>query len=82
MIFLNQKIFNLINQINKTAKPLFDVKYFDSFFYVSKPNKKVRQQNNHYIKILMRLTFLVDELDKFGEIYIHDNYAQINEGAD
>ena len=71
MIFPNKKIFILINQFNNTLTPLFEMK--KAFFgYEPIPNIKFRKNENEYVKLLMRLTAIFDELEQFGPLEIDD----------
>ena len=69
MIFKNKNIFNLLNQFNKTLTPLFEMKkaYFG---YEPIPNSNFRKNENEYVKLLMKLTVIFEELEQFDPIEI------------
>ena len=69
MIFQNKKIFNLINQFNKTLTPLFEMTK-GPLCDVPIPNINFRKTENGYVKLLMKLTSIFEELEKFGPIEI------------
>ena len=69
MIFQNKKIFNLINQFNKTLTPLFKITK-GPFCDEATPNSNFRKNENEYVKLLMKLTDIFEELEKFGPIEI------------
>ena len=69
MIFQNKKIFNRINHFNKTLTPLFEITK-GPFCNEAIPNSNFRKNENEYVKLLMKLTDIFEELEQFGPIEI------------
>ena len=69
MIFQNKKIFNLINQFNKTLTPLFEITK-GPFCDEAIPNSTFRKNANEYVKLLMKLTDIFEDLEQIGPINI------------
>ena len=70
MIFQNKKIFNLINHFNKTLTPLFEITK-GPFCDEAIPNSNFRKNENEYVKLLMKLTDLFEDLEQIGPIKIN-----------
>ena len=69
MIFQNKKIFNLINHFNKTLTPLFEITK-GPFCDEAIPNSNFRKNENEYVKLLMKLTDIFEDLEQIGPIKI------------
>ena len=57
MVFPSLEICVLLKDLDKTLTPLFENK-------TSSPNKKFRENEKHYFKILMKLTYIIEEIEK------------------
>ena len=78
MIFQNKKVFNLINQFNKTLTPLFKITK-GPFCNEAIPNSNFRKNKNEYVKLLMKLTDIFEDLKSIGPIeieHLDDNVFQ------
>ena len=69
MIFQNKKVFNLINQFNKTLTPLFKITK-GPFCDEATANSNFRKNENEYVKLLMKLTDIFEDLKHIGPIEI------------
>ena len=75
IIFQNKKVFNLLNQFNKTLTQLFKMTK-GPFCDEDIPNSNFRKKEDKYTKLLMKLNDIFDELKKFGPIeleYLDEN---------
>ena len=70
MIFQNKKIFNLINHFNKTLTPLFEITK-GPFCDEAAPNSNFRKNENEYVKLLMKLTDIFENLEHIAPIKIN-----------